>query len=144
LDTATASGAISSQYCRAARSGLAVATMILIPFSRHFFRTPKVYADMDLSVCNKVLSRSTTIALIFPTCFTVITAVVIGNIAGLIPLFPGGIGIRDLVTVTLLTAGSIAAGDAKTAQLLSTAIMLLTFLSGGVFFIFDMGKGRKK
>ena len=78
------------------------------------------------------------------SCFTVITAVVIGNIAGLIPLFPGGIGIRDLVTVTLLSAGSIAAGDAKTAQLLSTAIMLLTFLSGGVFFIFDMGKGRKK
>ena len=77
------------------------------------------------------------------SCLTVITAVVIGNIAGLIPLFPGGIGIRDLVTVTLLAAGSIGSGDAKTAQLLSTAIMLLTFLSGGVFFIFDIGKGRK-
>lgn len=78
------------------------------------------------------------------SCLTVITAVVIGNIAGLIPLFPGGIGIRDLVTVTLLAAGSIGSGDAKTAQLLSTAIMLLTYLSGGLFFIFDIGKGGKK
>ena len=74
--------------------------------------------------------------------FTVVTAVVIGNIAGLIPLFPGGIGIRDLVTVTILAAGGVGAGEAKTAQLLATAVMLLTNLSGGLFFIFDSGAKR--
>ena len=72
----------------------------------------------------------------------VITAVTIGNIAGLIPLFPGGIGIRDLVTVTILCAGSLTAADAKTAQLMATAVMLAVNLTGGLFFIFD--PGRKK
>ena len=69
---------------------------------------------------------------------------VIGNIAGLIPLFPGGIGIRDLVTVTILSAGAVAAGDAKTAQLLATAIMLVAYLSGGLFFILDSGTKKGK
>ena len=76
--------------------------------------------------------------------FTLVFAVVIGNIAGLIPLFPGGIGIRDLVTVTILSAGMVNAGDAKTAQLLSTALMLLLNLAGGIFFILDPGRGKKE
>lgn len=76
--------------------------------------------------------------------FTLVLAVVIGNIAGLIPLFPGGIGIRDLVTVTILSAGMVNAGDAKTAQLLSTALMLLLNLAGGIFFVLDPGRGKKE
>ena len=76
--------------------------------------------------------------------FTVVLAVVIGNIAGLVPLFPGGVGIRDLVTVTILSAGAVAAGDAKTVQLLSTALMLILYLAGGIFFIFDPGRGNKE
>ena len=77
---------------------------------------------------------------------TLIAAVVLGNIAGLIPFFPGGIGIRDLVTVTILSAGAIAPADAKTVQLIATAVMLLTYFSGGVFFILDPGRrtGRKE
>ncbi|MBR2374441.1 MAG: flippase-like domain-containing protein [Lentisphaeria bacterium] len=73
--------------------------------------------------------------------FHVIVAAVIGNIAGLIPFFPGGIGIRDLVAITILAAGGMAAGDAKTAQLISTALMLVCNLTGGIFFI--SGTGRK-
>lgn len=76
--------------------------------------------------------------------FAVILAVNIGNIAGLIPLFPGGIGIRDLVTVTILSASSIAAGDAKAAMLLATALMLVINLSGGIFFIFDPGRRKQE
>ena len=76
--------------------------------------------------------------------FTVVLAVVIGNIAGLVPLFPGGVGIRDLVTVTILSAGAVAAGDAKTVQLLSTALMLILYLAGGIFFIFDPGRANKE
>lgn len=75
---------------------------------------------------------------------TVITAVVVGNIAGLIPFFPGGIGIRDLVTVTILCAGTAAAPDAKSAQLLATALMLFFNLSGAFFFIFDPGRRPAK
>lgn len=76
--------------------------------------------------------------------FAVILAVNIGNIAGLIPLFPGGIGIRDLVTVTILSASSIAAGDAKAAMLLATALLLVINLSGGLFFIFDPGRRKQE
>ena len=75
--------------------------------------------------------------------FAVILAVTIGNIAGLIPLFPGGIGIRDLVTVTILSANAIAPGDAKTAQLLATALMLVLNLAGGFFFVFDPGRRKQ-
>jgi uncharacterized membrane protein YbhN (UPF0104 family) len=76
--------------------------------------------------------------------FTLVTAVVLGNIAGLIPFFPGGIGIRDLVTVTILSAGAVAPADAKTVQLIATAVMLLTYFSGGVFFILDPGRRNRQ
>ena len=72
--------------------------------------------------------------------FTVVTAVTLGNVAGLVPLFPSGVGGRDLVTVTILVAGGVAAGDAKTAQLLCTALIIIFNLCGGLFFIFDPGR----
>ena len=75
--------------------------------------------------------------------FNVIAAVLIGNIAGLIPLSPGGVGIRDLVTITILVAGGMAAGDAKTVQLLATAMLIVFSLAGGLFFIFDPGRRKK-
>ena len=75
---------------------------------------------------------------------TLVTAVVLGNIAGLIPFFPGGIGIRDLVTVSILSAGAIAPADAKTVQLIATAVMLLIYFSGGVFFILDPGRRNRQ
>ena len=67
----------------------------------------------------------------------VMTAVVMGNIAGLIPIFPGGIGGRDVVTVALLAAGGYPAESAAAAQLFSTALMIVFNLSGAVFFICD-------
>jgi uncharacterized membrane protein YbhN (UPF0104 family) len=74
--------------------------------------------------------------------FAVVVAVTLGNVAGLLPFFPSGVGIRDLVTVTILVAAGVPEFDAKTAQLLYTAIIILSNLAGGVFFIFD--SGRKK
>ncbi len=71
---------------------------------------------------------------------TALTALTVGNIAGLIPLFPGGIGSRDIVTVALLTAGGVAGNHADAAQILYTSMMGLTYLSGGLFFIFDPGR----
>ena len=71
---------------------------------------------------------------------TLVTAVTVGNIAGLIPLCPGGIGGRDVVIITILAAGGVAIGDAKTGQLLYTATVLFFNLLGGVFFLFDPGR----
>ena len=72
--------------------------------------------------------------------FTLIVATTVGNIVGLIPLFPSGIGGRDVATITILAAGGVAAGDAKTGQLIYTAIVLFFNLVGGFFFLFDPGR----
>lgn len=70
---------------------------------------------------------------------TIIAAVTIGNIVGLLPFFPSGIGGRDVAAVTILVAGGMAVGDAKTAQLLYTALVIVFNLLGGLFFIIDPG-----
>lgn len=66
----------------------------------------------------------------------VLTAVCLGNIAGLIPVTPGGIGLRDLTVITLLNSGGILAGTGETAQLLSTGITIFINLLGGLFLVF--------
>jgi len=72
--------------------------------------------------------------------FDVIVAVTIGNIIGLIPLFPGGVGGRDFAVIMMLTAAGVARADAKTAQLIYTAIILFFSLLGAVFLVCDRGK----
>ena len=69
--------------------------------------------------------------------FDVIVAVTVGNIIGLIPLFPGGLGGRDAAAITLLAASGISGADAKTAQLIYTAIILVFSLTGSVFLVLD-------
>ena len=68
---------------------------------------------------------------------TLCTAVLISNIAGLIPLSPGGIGVRDLVAIALLTSAGTPPETAGAVQLLSTGLMIVFNLSGSLFFIFD-------
>ena len=72
--------------------------------------------------------------------FDVIVAVSIGNVVGLLPIFPSGVGGRDLAIVTILAASGIAPESAKSAQLIYTAIILLYNLSGGIFFACDPGR----
>ena len=74
----------------------------------------------------------------------VITALTIGNIIGLIPLFPAGLGGRDVTAIAILTAGGIASADARTAQLVYTTILLIVSLADGLFFIFDRGRKNPK
>ena len=72
-----------------------------------------------------------------------VTALMIGNIAGLIPIFPGGIGGRDVTAVALMIAGGISVSGAEMAQLLYTVVMVMCNLSGGIFFIVDPGRKLK-
>ena len=74
------------------------------------------------------------------SALTVVTALTVGNIVGLIPLFPAGVGGRDVVAVLIMTAGGIPGAEAKTVQLVYTAILLLTSLADGLFFVFDRGR----
>ncbi|MBR2626309.1 MAG: flippase-like domain-containing protein [Lentisphaeria bacterium] len=68
---------------------------------------------------------------------TVLPAVVIGNIAGLLPLFPGGIGARDAVTVALLNVAGYSPEAAAAAQIMATIILVFFNLTGAIFFIAD-------
>lgn len=67
----------------------------------------------------------------------VFTAVIIGNIVALVPLFPGGIGVRDALTIALLVAGGCPPEIAAAVQLLATLLIVAGNLSGALFFIFD-------
>jgi uncharacterized protein (TIRG00374 family) len=68
-------------------------------------------------------------------------SVSLGNLAGLIPLTPGGIGFRDYTIMKLLETGGMDLGMAKSVALMFTALIVLGNISGGIFFILD---GRKK
>lgn len=105
---------------------LALLTLAGIPFIHLMTAIPMCFLLSGLGIPYRV--------------FDVIVAVTIGNIVGLVPLFPGGLGGRDLAAVTLLVAGGVAVADAKTAQLLYTGIILFFSLAGSVFFVLDPGR----
>jgi uncharacterized protein (TIRG00374 family) len=71
-----------------------------------------------------------------PSLLTLTTAVIIGNIAGLIPLTPGGIGLRDITIFAILQAGNFS--NATLIPLLMSIVLIIGNLSGGIFF-FDRG-----
>ena len=72
--------------------------------------------------------------------FDVVVAVTIGNIIGLIPIFPSGIGGRDIAFTALLAASGTPESAADTAQLLYTGILVLSTLPGMIFFLADPGR----
>lgn len=66
-------------------------------------------------------------------------AVIISNIAGLIPFTPGGVGVRDLTMKELLVSAG-AGGISATTPILFTSLMIICNLLAGFFFIFDSDK----
>ena len=72
----------------------------------------------------------------------VLAAITVGNIAGLLPTTPSGVGTRDLFVIPILQAGGIPYDAALAVSLTITAIIVLYNLSGGLFFI--LTPGRKK
>jgi len=60
-----------------------------------------------------------------------------GNTASSIPLTPGGIGTRDMVSIAALEAGGVPTGEATAGPLLYTAIVIFTALLGSLFFLAD-------
>ena len=73
----------------------------------------------------------------------VTAAVVIANIAGLIPFTPGGVGIRDLTMKELLIAAGVGESSA-TVPILFTSILIFFNLLAGLFFVFDSGGKNHK
>jgi len=72
---------------------------------------------------------------------TVTSAVIIGNIAGLIPLTVSGVGLRDVTIATILYAGGV--DNATTIPIIFTALILAFNILSGLFFVFDNDKKNK-
>ena len=70
-----------------------------------------------------------------PAASVVLAAITIGNIVGLLPLTPSGVGARDIFVIAILEAGGIAAGQATATSLGITAFVIIFNLLGGVFFL---------
>ena len=91
-----------------------------------------------LPLCFLIAGTGT--ALDFHQILLIITAATIGNIAGVIPFTPGGIGLRDLTAIAILSVVGISQGTGETAQLMSTGLGVILNLCGGLFFAFDGGR----
>lgn len=70
-----------------------------------------------------------------PPVDTTMAAVAYGNVASAVPLTPGGLGTRDAVVKTLLSAWNIPETSAATAMIIYTAMLLLIDLLGGIAFL---------
>ena len=127
---------------RLAKMGMLVAISVVLVYLIHFPIFPAVafleYDPADIPI----LIGTFAFGPLAGVLLTVVTAVLLGNLAGLLPLFPGGIGARDLTVISILVAGGLAAGEAKTAQLLYTALLIAFNIFGGVFFLIDPGRSR--
>ncbi|QSH41104.1 lysylphosphatidylglycerol synthase transmembrane domain-containing protein [Lentisphaerota bacterium ZTH] len=71
----------------------------------------------------------------------VISAVIIGNIAGLLPFTVSGVGLRDVTISVILVAGGIC--NSATIPILYTAIIIVFNILAGIFFIYDPGRNRR-
>ncbi len=70
----------------------------------------------------------------------VITAVTVGNVAGLLPS-NSGLGLRDVTINVILDAAGIPNG--ATIPIVYSAILISCSLCAGIFFVFDFGKKKK-
>ena len=71
-------------------------------------------------------------------------AVAYGNVASALPVTPGGLGTRDAVIKTMLTAWNVPERAAVAAMVVYTATMLLTDLLGGLAFLLPPEEKRRK
>ena len=76
-----------------------------------------------------------------PLFGTIVAAITVGNIAGLIPLTMSGIGLRDYFVAAILGAALAELPDCPVAPLAPTLVMTGVIIAGGlfggIFFLFD-------
>ena len=66
-----------------------------------------------------------------------LAAITVGNIGGLLPLTPSGIGVRDYFVMTILVGGGMTQSDGLAVALVMSALIIFYNLLGGLFFLFD-------
>lgn len=75
-----------------------------------------------------------------PSYLTLTAAIITGNIAGLIPLTPGGIGLRDFTIFIILQSGGFS--NTTLIPLLMSLVLIIANMIAGLFF-FDGGCRKK-
>lgn len=73
-----------------------------------------------------------------------ILAMSFGNTAGLLPITPSGVGTRDAVIKSILTASGVLESNAVSIPLLFTALLLFFSILGGLFFVFSHFSKKKE
>lgn len=73
-----------------------------------------------------------------------LAAITIGNLAGLLPLFPSGIGARDIFVIAILMSAGMSGDEASASSLIITLMIVLFNVSGGLLFVFDKSNPVKK
>ena len=73
-----------------------------------------------------------------------LAAITVGNIAGLLPTTPAGLGVRDMFVIPILKGGGMNGDAALAVSLVISGIIICFNLLGGIFFIFTpVGKNKK-
>lgn len=105
--------------------------------------------NLTLGLCFYCVCLSCDAAVFAPLFFASIGAITIGNIAGLLPATPSGVGMRDYFVLSLLGGAMARAGieyeaGAIVPTLLMTLVIIGMGLLGGIFFLFDRSKKKEK
>ena len=66
-----------------------------------------------------------------------LSAIILGNTASVVPLFPGGIGLRELIVREIFAAGGVQEAIATFAALLYLSVILFFNLIGGIFMFIN-------
>ena len=66
----------------------------------------------------------------------VITGILLGNVAGVIPLTPAGLGFRDYIIKLIFAAGGMAHGAELAPVLIYSSLIVCFNVLGGIFFVF--------
>lgn len=97
-----------------------------------------IFVDINLVLVVFFITKGLGVADIQLLCLA--AAVLIGNIAGLIPLTVSGVGVRDATVYAILAAGGISASMTMTIPLIYTALILAFNILAGLFFVFGGSK----
>ena len=73
-----------------------------------------------------------------------LSAIILGNTAGVIPLFPGGIGAREFIITVIFKAGGVTQSIATLTALLYLIVILTFNLLGGIFMFINFKNAVKK
>ncbi len=97
-----------------------------------------IFIHLNLVLAVYFITQGLGITTLTPLMLT--AAVIIGNIAGLIPLSIAGIGIRDSFIKAVLNGSNVSDGSATAIPILYSAMIIMCNMIGGIFVVFHVGQ----